>query len=1098
MIKFLLALVFTFFLPVSLFAQLDNFSLNVVATDESCDDNGTLTFTVNNATSGSEFLFTVFLQPDLVNPIAVTNSFSVSNLDSGTYTVIAVQSFNGESNLEEAIVTINNIIEPLQYDINSVNQNCSVGGQIEIITTNGTAAEYEIISGPETRPLQTSTIFEGLAPGTYNIRVFDICGQGVVTTYTLILQPASPTISIPTYDESITTDCDSVIITNTITYPDGIVISYPLTIIYTIYPPNGIPEIIQTQVYNEGVPNMLELINEFQLYDGTPYTYDISITNGCDIAYGNSGMAVNPQPTLAYTIEEMDCGTKYFILDAGHYSPPFTLLFDVVPENDVFNPILFNPEHPGPFDDNNAINGIVAYGDINTPVPEGNYSVVLIDACGRTSAVAFEVANNLPNPTVIGRNNGCFSDLGRIIAFIGERDVVSAEILDAPLAYVETLNETESLPQDVSSFINSNGRLNLTNLPLGTYLIRIIDECGQVYEKEVTIPPFVEQDFTISTLIDCTIGLGSIEMSSGNGALTSVMLLSAPMGYEGTIPSDLSASIDSGDLYLDNLPEGNYTFQGIDICGLQRELTVTVEGYQPSDNPFTFIPNCGSFDIMMTDDAVSSGEPTYWLQKLLNADTNEWGHPDTAVIYPDDSIPTEDNSLSLPNNTTIFNLTFSGDFRIIKAFESFGNGNEVKNCLEVLGTFNYLNQPRINGLYKLSCTINPDDIYIDADGIAPLHYRIENSVTNEVILDNGTNNIFSNLASGTYQFAIEDDCGNISRLTQNIDVLPDLVVANEPNYVFDCFDVNNEIGISHDFDLSELNSIILGDQNESLYILTYHISQADADAGVNALPELYTATQLATTIYARLIHNYISICYDVVSFQLLLAPNPVLQLQETYYLCDEDAIVTLFAGNGYDSYLWSTGETSSSITVSELGNYTVTVTQGSCDASGEITVALSSVPTVIDIDTEDWTYNNNTIIVSVIGDGEYEYSIDGFLYQNENVFTGLEAGVYTVYIRDINGCGVVEEQVVLLYYPKFFTPNGDGINETWRIPFSFFEPELDVFIYDRYGKLITGFDAQSQGWDGTYNGKRLPSTDYWFVVNRQDGRVHKGHFSLLR
>jgi gliding motility-associated-like protein len=88
--------------------------------------------------------------------------------------------------------------------------------------------------------------------------------------------------------------------------------------------------------------------------------------------------------------------------------------------------------------------------------------------------------------------------------------------------------------------------------------------------------------------------------------------------------------------------------------------------------------------------------------------------------------------------------------------------------------------------------------------------------------------------------------------------------------------------------------------------------------------------------------------------------------------------------------------------------------------------------------------------------------------------------------------------VVLLSYPKFFTPNGDGVNETWRIKYAVKEPGMKVVIFDRYGKIITSFGANSEGWDGTYNGTRLPATDYWFVVTRQDGREFKGHFSMLR
>ncbi|MGK4569401.1 T9SS type B sorting domain-containing protein [Flavobacterium sp. 3HN19-14] len=87
---------------------------------------------------------------------------------------------------------------------------------------------------------------------------------------------------------------------------------------------------------------------------------------------------------------------------------------------------------------------------------------------------------------------------------------------------------------------------------------------------------------------------------------------------------------------------------------------------------------------------------------------------------------------------------------------------------------------------------------------------------------------------------------------------------------------------------------------------------------------------------------------------------------------------------------------------------------------------------------------------------------------------------------------------MLLNYPKFFTPNGDGFNEKWQIKFAVFEPGMQIYIFDRYGKLITGFDSESQGWDGTYNGHPLPSDDYWFKVIRADGTIYRGHFTMKR
>ncbi|PKP16654.1 MAG: hypothetical protein CVU07_06195, partial [Bacteroidetes bacterium HGW-Bacteroidetes-23] len=89
-------------------------------------------------------------------------------------------------------------------------------------------------------------------------------------------------------------------------------------------------------------------------------------------------------------------------------------------------------------------------------------------------------------------------------------------------------------------------------------------------------------------------------------------------------------------------------------------------------------------------------------------------------------------------------------------------------------------------------------------------------------------------------------------------------------------------------------------------------------------------------------------------------------------------------------------------------------------------------------------------------------------------------------------------EVYLLMYPLFFTPNGDGINDKWKIKFSEVEPNLSIKIFDRHGKFIKQLGANSEGWDGTFLGNHLPSSDYWFVVTRQNGKEYRGHFSLKR
>jgi len=104
-----------------------------------------------------------------------------------------------------------------------------------------------------------------------------------------------------------------------------------------------------------------------------------------------------------------------------------------------------------------------------------------------------------------------------------------------------------------------------------------------------------------------------------------------------------------------------------------------------------------------------------------------------------------------------------------------------------------------------------------------------------------------------------------------------------------------------------------------------------------------------------------------------------------------------------------------------------------------------------------------------------------------------------VYINDKNGCGIVEVDISVLGFPRFFTPNGDDANPTWQVigTEEQFNQITAIQIFNRYGKLITQQNATS-GWDGTLNGNLLPSDDYWFVASFIDGKTQTGHFALRR
>ena len=154
-----------------------------------------------------------------------------------------------------------------------------------------------------------------------------------------------------------------------------------------------------------------------------------------------------------------------------------------------------------------------------------------------------------------------------------------------------------------------------------------------------------------------------------------------------------------------------------------------------------------------------------------------------------------------------------------------------------------------------------------------------------------------------------------------------------------------------------------------------------------------------------------------------------------------------------------------------------------------------------DIEVVDGDENNSIgIDPSNLGIGDYEYSLESQFgpYQDEPFFDGVLPGIHTVYVRDKNGCGVTSIEVSVIGYPKFFTPNGDGYNDTWQVQGVSFQPGSDIYIFNKFGKLLAELDASGEGWNGIYNGKQLPSADYWYRVQLEDGRIHTGHFSLIR
>lgn len=187
------------------------------------------------------------------------------------------------------------------------------------------------------------------------------------------------------------------------------------------------------------------------------------------------------------------------------------------------------------------------------------------------------------------------------------------------------------------------------------------------------------------------------------------------------------------------------------------------------------------------------------------------------------------------------------------------------------------------------------------------------------------------------------------------------------------------------------------------------------------------------------------------------------------------------------------------LTVDTAGTYTVEVTSNAgCFSTRTIEVIASNTATIDAVEINDFS-NNNTIYVHASGLGDYQYSLDGTNYQSSPLFTNVSVGAHTLFVKDLNGCDVAFQTIYVMGVPKFFTPNQDGINDYWTI--TNYDPSrriVNTTIFDRYGKLLYQFNPKNKGWDGKYNGQTLPATDYWYLLEFENGRTIKGHFALVR
>ena len=251
-------------------------------------------------------------------------------------------------------------------------------------------------------------------------------------------------------------------------------------------------------------------------------------------------------------------------------------------------------------------------------------------------------------------------------------------------------------------------------------------------------------------------------------------------------------------------------------------------------------------------------------------------------------------------------------------------------------------------------------------------------------------------------------------------------------------------------------------------------------------------TTLSGTFYAEAVSNSANCISDVRTAVTVNFISFPLVFDEELIFCENEQI-TLFSNVANVTYLWNTGATTSEITVNEPGIYTVEVTNNEgCSSIKTIILEQLGTPIIESINSE-----GNSIIITTLNTGDFEYSLDGISYKDSPIFTPVEGGLYTVYVREKNGCGIVSQEILHFVIPKFFTPNGDNINDSFNLKgIEYFSTSV-VFIFNRFGRLLKNTKNSIFSWDGTFNNRPLPTSDYWYLIII-DGTEFRGPFYIKK
>lgn len=346
----------------------------------------------------------------------------------------------------------------------------------------------------------------------------------------------------------------------------------------------------------------------------------------------------------------------------------------------------------------------------------------------------------------------------------------------------------------------------------------------------------------------------------------------------------------------------------------------------------------------------------------------------------------------------------------------------------------------------------------------------------------------------------------IETIHTDIEDIEEMVVCEDSDYIPNNGEGRFNLKVKIDEIKNQLNIPITSD-------IKFYKTLQDAQAKINILPNSYITP--SSTIWLRIEDENFS-CYGIEPLTLIVNHALQLNIEDNYIICDSSLQPSIILDGGIANEHWEWKNdlgniisNNRTLSITEPGNYSLTVykTENNilCSRTKAFYVTQAEKPTFVNLFA-----NDNKINVVVNGESSYGFSLDNRNFFGEGTsytFNYVEAGVHTVYVKDRNNCvPTINAKVSLIGYPKYFTPNGDGYNDIWKIhgvTSDFYSYAL-IHIFDRYGKNLFNMTLSNNiiGWDGRYNGEVLAPSDYWFratLIDKENNTIEKtGHFSLIK